>query len=264
MRAPDAAFGPTRNAGTARGSVHVVSWCANCKTGPRSLSTEFVPDEILASRHKPCCTPAVLRMNRSSGRTIDDRMPTTHPSPVIAEQDIARASDPATDHLLQIYVSEINKVASVWRAFDDTVLDYRPHPKSTSVADIFRHELLSGRRFFGAFLGLPEPDAAATVPDPISVGACVARLSDLARARLPHLASASRDWWHTPVAFFDVERPRVWVFWRRVLHTAHHRTQLTVYLRLLNRPVPSIYGPTADITWGGADPTQTIDAATRR
>ena len=29
-------------------------------------------------------------------------------------------------------------------------------------------------------------------------------------------------------------------------HLAHHRGQLTVYLRLLDQPVPSIYGPTAD------------------
>ena len=36
----------------------------------------------------------------------------------------------------------------------------------------------------------------------------------------------------------------------------HHRTQLTVYLRLLNKPVLSTYGPTADQTWEGADPTR--------
>ena len=29
-------------------------------------------------------------------------------------------------------------------------------------------------------------------------------------------------------------------------HLAHHRGQLSVYLRLLNVPLPSIYGPTAD------------------
>jgi uncharacterized damage-inducible protein DinB len=29
-------------------------------------------------------------------------------------------------------------------------------------------------------------------------------------------------------------------------HLVHHRGQLTVYLRLLDVPVPSIYGPTAD------------------
>lgn len=29
-------------------------------------------------------------------------------------------------------------------------------------------------------------------------------------------------------------------------HWYHHRGQLAVYLRLLDRPVPSVYGPTAD------------------
>jgi uncharacterized damage-inducible protein DinB len=29
-------------------------------------------------------------------------------------------------------------------------------------------------------------------------------------------------------------------------HWAHHRGQLTVYLRLLGQPVPSVYGPSAD------------------
>jgi uncharacterized damage-inducible protein DinB len=29
-------------------------------------------------------------------------------------------------------------------------------------------------------------------------------------------------------------------------HLAHHRGQLTVYLRLNNVPVPAIYGPSAD------------------
>jgi uncharacterized damage-inducible protein DinB len=29
-------------------------------------------------------------------------------------------------------------------------------------------------------------------------------------------------------------------------HLIHHRGQLTVYLRLLDVPLPSIYGPTAD------------------
>jgi uncharacterized damage-inducible protein DinB len=33
-------------------------------------------------------------------------------------------------------------------------------------------------------------------------------------------------------------------------HFSHHRGQLTVYLRLLDIPVPSIYGPTADEGWG--------------
>ena len=41
--------------------------------------------------------------------------------------------------------------------------------------------------------------------------------------------------------------PRVAGFRSLMLnHTIHHRGQLSVYLRLLNVPVPSIYGPSAD------------------
>jgi hypothetical protein len=47
------------------------------------------------------------------------------------------------------------------------------------------------------------------------------------------------------------------------MHSAHHRTQLTVYLRLLNKTVPPTYGPTADVSWSGADPTLTVEAAER-
>ena len=37
---------------------------------------------------------------------------------------------------------------------------------------------------------------------------------------------------------------------QHINHLVHHRGQLTVYLRLLDVPVPSIYGPTADEAWG--------------
>jgi uncharacterized damage-inducible protein DinB len=38
---------------------------------------------------------------------------------------------------------------------------------------------------------------------------------------------------------------------QHINHLVHHRGQMTVYLRLLGIPVPSIYGPTADEPWGG-------------
>lgn len=41
--------------------------------------------------------------------------------------------------------------------------------------------------------------------------------------------------------------PKVALVRRMVLnHTYHHRGQLSVYLRLIDVPVPSIYGPSAD------------------
>ncbi len=77
------------------------------------------------------------------------------------------------------------------------------------------------------------------------------------------MAERDEEWWRTVVPFFDTHRERIWIFWRRVLHTAHHRTQLIVYLRLLGTPVPATYGPTADVSWQGADPTTTVEAARR-
>lgn len=45
--------------------------------------------------------------------------------------------------------------------------------------------------------------------------------------------------------------PRGTVVRQNISHLVHHRGQLTVYLRLLDVPIPSIYGPTADEPWGG-------------
>jgi hypothetical protein len=89
-------------------------------------------------------------------------------------------------------------------------------------------------------------------------------MRELALPRLGRLAEKHEEWWLEVVPFFDVRRERIWVFWRRVLHTAHHRTQLAVYLRLLGKSVPSVYGPTTDVTWEGADPTRSVEAAGRK
>ncbi|MFL6289819.1 MAG: DinB family protein [Thermoanaerobaculia bacterium] len=68
----------------------------------------------------------------------------------------------------------------------------------------------------------------------------------VAHVRHKILSERTSDWWSDEASFFDITRSRAGVFLRRLNHSAHHRGQLTVYLRLLGRPVYSIYGPTAD------------------
>ncbi len=182
----------------------------------------------------------------------------------IRAEEIPAAREPGLQHLVDIYASETNKVVSVWRAFGAGDLEFRPHPRSGTVREIFEHQLLSERRFFGEFLDSPEPPPAEVLPAGRTPGDFAARLEKLARPRLGYLAGRDGAWWLGRVRFFDVERERIWIFWRRVLHTAHHRTQLTVYLRLLGQTVPPTYGPTADVSWRGADPTLSVDAAGRR
>jgi uncharacterized damage-inducible protein DinB len=182
----------------------------------------------------------------------------------IPEASIPRTVNPLLQHLLDTYVSESNKVASTWKNFTDADVPYKPHPRSSTVGEILRHQLLSERRFFGEFLGTPEPTPDKVLPDPFTIESAIDRFIRLVLPRLTFFAAQKDSWWLETVPFFDVQRQRIWIFWRRVLHTAHHRTHLTVFLRVLGRDVPSTYGPTADVTWSGADPTNSIAAAGRQ
>jgi uncharacterized damage-inducible protein DinB len=183
---------------------------------------------------------------------------------VIKDADVPLAANRVFQHLVKTYASEVNKLNSVWRQFTPEDLSFKPHPRSSSVSQIIEHELLSERRFFAEFLGLPEVPANEVLPQDRTPHTLAARMVELSQKRLHFLAEQNEDWWLAVVPFFDVERERIWIFWRRVLHTAHHRAQLGVYLRMLNKSVPSIYGPTADVRWEGADPTSTVAAASRK
>jgi uncharacterized damage-inducible protein DinB len=180
--------------------------------------------------------------------------------------DLPRARVPLLQHLVDTYASETSKTAGVWSEVTDAQLDFRPHSRSSSVRQILVHQLLSERRFFAEFIGLAEPAVEAVLPpgQAPDLHAYIERLVALAQPRLAQLAAGDEEFWRTEVPFFDVRRERIWVFWRRVLHTAHHRSQVGIALRLLEGRVPPTYGPTADVSWAGADPTTTLDAARRR
>lgn len=177
--------------------------------------------------------------------------------------EVPRAQVRLLQHALDTYASETMKIASVWRRFEDSELEWRPDARSQTVGGILKHELLSLRRFFGGFLGVPELEAEQVLPAQPTPSAYIQRLMEMAGPRLAFLASQDEAWWTTEVPFFDVHRERVWIFWRRILHSAHHRTQLCIYLRMLGKPMPAIYGPTADESWSGAEPTNSVEAAKR-
>jgi uncharacterized damage-inducible protein DinB len=192
-------------------------------------------------------------------------MPMQYEYTAIPETAVPRASNPIFQHLLDTYASETSKVVSVWRCFSPQDMTFKPKERYTTVQDIMKHQLLSERRFFAEFIGLPgEPEAAAVMPQELTPEGFWRRNEALCKPRLERMAGRDQAWWLEVVPFFDVRRERIWVFWRRVLHTAHHRTQLSVYLGLLGKKVPSNYGPTADVTWQGADPTRSVEAAGRK
>jgi uncharacterized damage-inducible protein DinB len=87
---------------------------------------------------------------------------------------------------------------------------------------------------------------------PANSAAFVARWDQVVAAFDAALAEASEpalkaDWVGLAGGHEVTRMPRIAVLRQFVLnHLIHHRAQLTVYLRLLDVPVPPLYGPTAD------------------
>src|SRR5689334_9181529 len=114
---------------------------------------------------------------------------------VVQESEVPQASARILQHLLKTYASEINKLNSVWHEFAEEDLAFKPHPRSTTVREIMEHELLSERRFFAEFLGLPEVPANEVLPPDRTPQAFATRMVELSRERLQFLAKQDEDWW---------------------------------------------------------------------
>lgn len=185
----------------------------------------------------------------------------------IPDSEIPRAVEPTFQHILTTYVSEANKTVGMWRAVPDDLLEFRPHEKTNTIRAILAHQLLSERRFFAQFVGTEEPPVEGLLPTGATppAGAYIEKYVGQVKLRLPQLARGTSAWWLEDRPFFGgLQRERIWIFWRRVLHTCHHRTQVQGWLRLAgHEPVPAIYGPSGDVTWDEADPTYSLDAARR-
>ena len=154
----------------------------------------------------------------------------------IPDEDVPQAADPLFQHLVTTYASETNKTASVWRAVPDDLLDFKPHEKTNTIRTILVHQILSERRFFAQFVGTEEPPVEELLPPgeqpPVaSLHRQVRRAWRSGGCRSSRAATA--EWWLEERPFFGgLKRQRIWTFWRRVLHTCHHRTQVQTWLRL--------------------------------
>src|SRR3982074_2300969 len=168
----------------------------------------------------------------------------------IPDADVPQAVEPVFQHVVTPYASEANKTVSTWRAVPDEFLDFKPHEKTNPIRTILVHQLLSERRFFGQFVGTEEPRVEELLPtgEKPTVAAYIEKYVGLVKRRLPQLAKGTVAWWLESRPFFGgLQRERIWVFWRRVLHTRPHRTQVQTWLRLAGQHVPTIYGPSGDV-----------------
>jgi uncharacterized damage-inducible protein DinB len=151
------------------------------------------------------------------------------------------------DFLVETYATERLKVLSVWSMFRDDDLAWRsadPLKRGRSVHEQMVHQCVSEDLWFKNMLGIdlnekPLPESETRL-NFLNIYA------DRSGKRLEKLGAQSDEWWTGDTGFFEVKRSRAWVMTRRMTHTAHHRGQLTAYLRMLGRELHSTYGPTSD------------------
>lgn len=129
--------------------------------------------------------------------------------------------------------------------------EWKPHPKSFPIGHLA--QLVSGMPgWVGQIIRETELDLAKGGGYTYEKTETLLRGFDkvVADSRAAIEASKDRDYevpWSLkmgPRVLFTA--PRRVVVRQTINHLVHHRGQLTVYLRLLDIPVPSIYGPTAD------------------
>ena len=132
--------------------------------------------------------------------------------------------------------------------------DWQPHEKSMTLGALAKH-IASLPRMAVATVGTDGLDLSAPRPPtaPVQTHDDLLAAWDRNTALLREaLADASDDhlaemWTLSHGEHTVSSDPRHVVIRRWALsHIAHHRGQMTVYLRLLDVPVPSVYGPTAD------------------
>jgi uncharacterized damage-inducible protein DinB len=149
--------------------------------------------------------------------------------------------------LVDTYATERLKTLNVWSMFRDNDMDIRPNPlldRDRTAHEHMVHQCLSEDKWFRTMFGIEV--GAQPLPDPENRLAFIRRYADDSGQRLARLTEKDEDWWEQEVAFFDTTHIRAWIMVRRVAHTAHHRGEQTSLLRLMGRPVHSVYGPSVD------------------
>jgi uncharacterized damage-inducible protein DinB len=150
----------------------------------------------------------------------------------------------AFDFLLDTYDTERLKTLAVWSAFTDADLEFRPAGRIRTPHEHMVHQCVSEDAWMKNMLGIETGHPA--LPQKEERLEFLQHYATLSAERLARLREKPEEWWRETTKFFEVERPKSWIMLRRLTHSAHHRAQLVVYLRLLGRPVYSTYGPTAD------------------
>ena len=131
-------------------------------------------------------------------------------------------------------------------------LMWKPHPKSMTIGQLGLHLAVLPMAISELVSELKRELPTVPRPQPASVAEILGTLEKSVSAGAQNLAkwddkAMMETWTMQKDGKTLMQMPRIAVI-RSIMfnHVYHHRGQLTVYLRLLDVPVPAIYGDSAD------------------
>jgi uncharacterized damage-inducible protein DinB len=162
--------------------------------------------------------------------------------------------------LTELFLAEIDREAErSKRALEQVPAgkrDWKPHEKSMAFG--YLSEMVANMPAWAAMaitqdeLDLNPPGGSNYRQEPLNTSAeLVAALEKAAGQARTALKGTNDEFLTTPWRLLVggkvvMEMPRHVVIRDMLNHMAHHRGQMTVYLRLLGATVPALYGPSAD------------------
>lgn len=160
-----------------------------------------------------------------------------------------------SEFLLATLETEIPTTLAVFRAVPADRMEYRPDPVSKTAMGLVRHITLEDEWILngvadGVFTPVPDDSDACGLMRPAdAIGQYQARIP----AAMARVRALSGDALLQEVDLLGAfQMPAIQFLSMMLRHSAHHRGQLTAYLRAMGSKVPSIYGPSADTTMAAA------------
>ena len=160
---------------------------------------------------------------------------------------------PLVDALLPEFDHEMSVTRKLLERVPDGTFDWKPHPKSMSLGQLAQH-VATIPMWGSVTVTQEELDVAGFPPVPVAqTRADLLALFDR-HVRDTRAALAGRSdaelmvpWTlkNSGQTIFSMPRAAVWRSFV-LSHLVHHRGQLSVYLRMHDVPLPSMYGPSAD------------------
>ena len=158
--------------------------------------------------------------------------------------------------IAEAFIAELNQEAGTTRRVlervPDDKLTWKPHEKSLTLGQLAWHISVLPHAIADLLSELERQAPNIPRPQPASVKECLAAFDE----SVPYASGKLASWgdaglqaiWKLSLNGKTISEIPRGAAVRSIMmnHAYHHRGQLTVYLRLLDVPIPVVYGPTAD------------------